>query len=64
MLEVVWSAILSYGHALMLMNCLVNSCGQVIVLCLLLISGSIVYFKKRQTATMSGFSRIQSNARF
>ncbi|KAK9935588.1 hypothetical protein M0R45_022687 [Rubus argutus] len=37
---------------------------EVIVLCLLLISGSIVYFKKRQTATMSGFSRIQSNARF
>ncbi|PRQ41261.1 hypothetical protein RchiOBHm_Chr4g0444991 [Rosa chinensis] len=37
---------------------------EVIVLCLLVISGSIVYFKKRQTATMAGFSRIQSNARF
>ncbi|KAM5566636.1 hypothetical protein ABKV19_015004 [Rosa sericea] len=37
---------------------------EVIVLCLLVISGSVVYFKKRQTATMAGFSRIQSNARF
>ncbi|KAL6187413.1 hypothetical protein ACLB2K_038812 [Fragaria x ananassa] len=37
---------------------------EVIVLCLLVVSGSIVYFKKRQTTTMAGFSRIQSNARF
>ncbi|XP_050374988.1 uncharacterized protein LOC126792607 [Argentina anserina] len=37
---------------------------EVIVLCLLVISGSFVYYKKRQTTTIAGFSRIQSNARF
>ncbi|PON46532.1 structural polyprotein [Parasponia andersonii] len=35
-----------------------------IVFCLLLVSGSFIYFRKKRTAALSGFGRIQTNSRF
>lgn len=39
---------------------------EAIVLCLLLISGSVVYFRRKRTVTMTGFGggRIQTSSRF
>ncbi|KAM1170671.1 hypothetical protein ACFX13_021441 [Malus domestica] len=37
---------------------------EVIVLFLLLISGSLVYFRRKQTTSTAGFVRIQNNSRF
>lgn len=45
---------------------LLYCCGQSIVLCLLLVSGSAVYFRRKRTVSTAGFAsgRVQSNSRF
>ncbi|XP_030499908.2 uncharacterized protein LOC115715204 [Cannabis sativa] len=35
-----------------------------IMFCLMLLSGSAVYFRKRRTAAVSGFARLQTNSRY
>ncbi|PON53738.1 structural polyprotein [Trema orientale] len=46
------------------LHTVVHNLEEGIVFCLLLVSGSFIYFRKKRTAALSGFGRIQTNSRF